>query len=120
MSLSCDRFYHVCANKLDLPPAISMTPPLHPSQLYEAFLEGVIMFIVLWLFARMRPPMMVISGAFLLLYGTFRFIVELVRMPDTHIGYLWNDWLTMGQLLSLPMILFGLGILSFGYYVHKR
>jgi len=110
MSLSCDRFYYLCAGKLDLPAGIAMTPPLHPSQLYEALLEGIIMFIVLWWVASKRPPMMTISGLFLILYGLFRFMVELVRMPDAHIGYLWGEWLTMGQLLSLPMVIAGVMI----------
>jgi phosphatidylglycerol:prolipoprotein diacylglycerol transferase len=110
MSLSCDRFYYVCTNKLDLPADVTMTPPLHPSQLYEAFLEGFILFVVLWLVASKRPPMMTISGLFLILYGLFRFVVELVRLPDAHIGYLWGEWLTMGQLLSLPMVAAGIMI----------
>ena len=120
MSLSCERFYYVCVDKLDLPPGIAMTPPLHPSQLYEAMLEGVVMFIVLWFVASKRPPVMMVSGLFLILYGTFRFIVELVRMPDAHIGYLWADWLTMGQLLSMPMVIFGIGILYLGYQKKAR
>jgi phosphatidylglycerol:prolipoprotein diacylglycerol transferase len=59
--------------------------------------------------------MMAVSGLFLLLYGVFRFAVELVRVPDAHIGYLAFDWLTMGQILSVPMILFGLAFLGIAY-----
>jgi phosphatidylglycerol:prolipoprotein diacylglycerol transferase len=91
------------------------TLPLHPNQLYEGFLEGVLLFLILWLFAARRPPRMAVSGLFLLCYGIFRSLVELVRMPDAHIGYLAWDWLTMGQLLSFPMILFGLLLIGLAY-----
>lgn len=81
--------------------------PRHPSMLYEFALEGIVMFIVLWWFARKPRPAMAVSGLFLLLYGSFRFIVEFVRVPDSFIGYLAFDWFTMGQALSVPMILLG-------------
>lgn len=58
---------------------------------------------------------MAVSGLFLLCYGAFRFGVEFVRMPDVHLGYLAFDWVTMGQLLSLPMILFGILLLVLAY-----
>ena len=58
---------------------------------------------------------MAVSGAFLLCYGLFRFAVEFVRVPDAHLGYLAADWLTMGQILSTPMILFGILILFLAY-----
>ncbi|MCP1727449.1 phosphatidylglycerol:prolipoprotein diacylglycerol transferase [Natronospira proteinivora] len=84
----------------------------HPSQLYQAALEGLVLFIVLfWLSAKPRPRMF-ISGMFALLYGIFRFLVEFVRMPDEHIGYLAWDWLTMGQLLSLPLIAVGVVLIA--------
>jgi len=84
--------------------------PRHPSQLYEALLEGLLLFVVLnWLYAR-QPRRGVIAAIFLLGYGLSRFMVEFVREPDAHIGYLWQ-WLTMGQLLSVPMIVAGLAIL---------
>jgi phosphatidylglycerol:prolipoprotein diacylglycerol transferase len=89
--------------------------PRHPSMLYEAFLEGIVMFIALNWFSKRNPPRMAVSGMFLLLYGIFRLIVEFVRMPDAHIGYLAFGWLTMGQLLSLPMIFFGLALILFAY-----
>ena len=120
MQVSCQKFYFLCADKLQLPAGTAMTPPLHPSQLYEAVLEGVLMFALLWWFAGRRPPVMAVSGAFLLLYGVFRSAVELVRMPDAHIGYLWADWLTMGQLLSLPMILMGVFFIYAGYTRARR
>ncbi len=81
--------------------------PRHPSQLYEAALEGVVLFVILALLVARRPPRGTVSGAFLLCYGLFRSSVELVREPDPHIGYLAFGWLTMGQVLSLPMVLAG-------------
>lgn len=110
MQVKCQEFYYLCSSKLDLPAGTELTPPLHPSQLYEAMLEGVVLFILLWLVAMRKPPMMMVSGLFLVGYSIFRFSVEFVRMPDAHIGYLWGEWLTMGQLLSLPMLLAGLVI----------
>ncbi len=95
-------------------------PPLgevarHPSQLYQFLLEGVVLFTVLWLYSAKPRPTMAVSGLFLALYGTFRFIVEFVRLPDAHIGYLAFGWVTMGQVLSLPMILLGLILLAVAY-----
>ncbi len=87
----------------------------HPSQLYEAGLEGVVMFTVLWLYTSRRRPTMAASGLFMLLYGTFRFVVEFVRIPDEHLGYLALDWLTMGQILSTPMIIIGIFWLWLAY-----
>lgn len=81
--------------------------PRHPSQLYEFVLEGVALFVVLWWFSAKPRPRMAVSGMFLLLYGCFRSLVEFVREPDEHIMFLAFDWLTMGQLLSLPMIVLG-------------
>lgn len=81
--------------------------PRHPSQLYEFVLEGVVLFVVLWWFSAKPQPRMAVSGMFLLLYGCFRSLVEFVREPDEHIMFLAFDWLTMGQLLSLPMIFLG-------------
>ena len=79
----------------------------HPSQLYEALLEGVALFVILMLYSRKPRPTMAVSGAFLLGYGVFRFLVEFVRVPDEHLGYLAFDWVTMGQVLSTPMIILG-------------
>lgn len=81
--------------------------PRHPSQLYEAFLEGLVLFAILWFYSRKPRPLMSVSGLFLLCYGMFRFAVEFTRMPDAHLGFIAGDWVTMGQLLSLPMILAG-------------
>ncbi|OIP44831.1 MAG: prolipoprotein diacylglyceryl transferase [Deltaproteobacteria bacterium CG_4_10_14_3_um_filter_60_8] len=85
--------------------------PRHPSQLYEALLEGVVLFIVLWIFSNHKRPTMAVSGLFALCYGLFRFVVEFVRLPDAHLGYLAFNWLTMGQVLSLPLIVAGLVLL---------
>jgi phosphatidylglycerol:prolipoprotein diacylglycerol transferase len=81
--------------------------PRHPSQLYEALLEGVVLFVLLWWFSSRPRPRYTVSGLFLLGYGTFRFAVEFFREPDAHLGFLFLDWVTMGQLLSLPMIVAG-------------
>ena len=112
MQLPCERFPDQCA---DQPLGTLLSPPVHASQLYEALLEGLVLFAILWIFSRRPRPMMAVSGLFLLLYGVFRFTVELVRVPDAHIGYLAFDWLTMGQILSVPMILFGLAFLGIAY-----
>jgi phosphatidylglycerol:prolipoprotein diacylglycerol transferase len=80
----------------------------HPSQLYQAGLEGVVMFVVLWWYSSRPRPRYAVSGVFALLYGLFRFIVEFVRVPDAQIGYIAFGWLTMGQVLSLPLIALGL------------
>ncbi len=84
----------------------------HPSQLYEAALEGVVMFVVLWTFSMKPRARCAVSGLFALLYGVFRFIVEFVRVPDAPIGYLAFNWLTMGQILSLPLVAVGLVLLA--------
>ena len=87
----------------------------HPSQLYEALLEGVVIFIVLFALSRKKPPLPrgTHFGLFLIMYGMFRFLIEFIREPDVQLGYLWGDWLTMGQLLSLPLVLAGIVILIY-------
>ena len=80
----------------------------HPSQLYQFALEGVALFLILWLYSRKPRPTMAVSGMFALFYGIFRFIVEFVRVPDAQLGYLAFGWVTMGQILCIPMILGGL------------
>lgn len=80
---------------------------LHPSMLYEAILEGLVLFIILWLYSARPRPLMSVAGLFLMFYGVFRFMIEFVRVPDSHLGYLAFDWLTMGQILSLPMVVVG-------------
>ena len=83
----------------------------HPSMLYEAFLEGLVLFVILWWFSAKPRPIGAVSGLFLACYGVFRFLVEFVRVPDAHLGYLLWDWVTMGHFLSVPMIVFGLWLL---------
>jgi phosphatidylglycerol:prolipoprotein diacylglycerol transferase len=80
----------------------------HPSQLYEALLEGVVLFLILWFFSARPRPTMSVTGLFLLCYGVFRFVVEFYRTPDADLGFLALGWLTMGQLLSAPMIVAGI------------
>lgn len=89
--------------------------PRHPSQIYEFFLEGVIMFLILWIFSIKPRPRWAVSGLFLVCYGTFRFIVEFFREPDSQVGYLAFGWLTEGQILSFPMLILGLGMLMWAY-----
>ena len=79
----------------------------HPSQLYEALLEGIVLFAVLWWFTRRPRPAMAASGLFLVGYGLARSLVEFVRVPDEHLGYLAFEWVTMGHVLTLPMIAAG-------------
>lgn len=87
----------------------------HPSQLYEALLEGVVLFLVLWFFSRTPRPLRTVCGLFLLGYGVMRFAVEFVRIPDAHIGYLAFGWFTMGQALSVPMIVAGAALMVWGF-----
>lgn len=86
--------------------------PRHPSQLYECALEGVVLFILLNLYARKPRFPGQVTGLFLVGYGVFRFAVEFVREPDAHLGFVWLNWMTMGQLLTVPMILIGLWLLG--------
>ena len=87
----------------------------HPSQLYEALLEGLVIFLVLYLLSRRRPPLPrgTFIGGFLAMYGVFRFLLEFVRQPDAQLGYLWGGWLTMGQLLSVPLIVAGVTLIIY-------
>ena len=75
---------------------------LHASQLYEAILEGPVLFAILWLYSAKPRPRMAVSGLFLIGYGAFRFFVEFYRVPDADLGYLFFGWVTMGQVLSPP------------------
>jgi phosphatidylglycerol:prolipoprotein diacylglycerol transferase len=109
MKLSCEQF----------PPDryVDYAGPLcfsarHPTQLYEMLLEGILLFAALWLISAKPRPVMTVSGYFLLLYGLGRSGVELIRLPDAHIGYLMNtEWLTRGIVLSVPMIIVGVILL---------
>ncbi|MCU7930071.1 MAG: prolipoprotein diacylglyceryl transferase [Candidatus Thiodiazotropha sp. (ex Codakia rugifera)] len=114
MRVPCHVAEGLCA-RLGLPMNAQHSLPVHPNQLYEAFLEGVVLFLILWIYSAKPRPKMAVSGLFLVCYGLFRFAVEFVRLPDQHIGYIAFGWVTMGQLLSLPMILFGSLLLYLAY-----
>ncbi|WP_434514090.1 prolipoprotein diacylglyceryl transferase [Dechloromonas sp. ARDL1] len=88
--------------------------PRHPSQLYHVGLEGVVLFVILWLYSRQPKPRAAVSGIFLIGYGAFRFITEFFREPD-HGIFGQSYIISMGQWLSLPMILAGVAMLVFAY-----
>ena len=90
--------------------------PRHPSQLYQFALEGIALFVLVWLYARRPRPMGAVSAVFLIGYGGFRFVAEFAREPDAFLGFLTLG-LTMGQWLSLPMVLAGVGLLA---WAHRR
>ena len=92
----------------------------HPSQLYEFLLEGVVLFLILWIYSRKPRPFARISGMFLFFYGLFRAFVEFYRLPDAHVGYLAFGWFTEGQLLSLPMIIFGIILIVYSFNQQPR
>jgi len=87
----------------------------HPTQLYEALLEGVLLAVVLWWFTSKPRPQWAPSGLFLIMYAAGRLTVEFWRLPDAHIGYLAGGWLTMGHVLTLPMLLAGIALMLFAY-----
>jgi len=87
----------------------------HPSQLYEAALEGLVLFVLLWWYSARPKPRMAVSGLFLIGYGAARFVVEFFRQPDADKGFILFDWMTMGQILTVPMILGGLVLMLLAY-----
>jgi len=91
----------------------------HASQLYEFALEGLVLFTVLWWFSSKPRPRGAVSGLFCIGYGMFRFIIEFYREPDADKGFIAFDWLTMGQLLSTPMIILGILLLTMAYTVKQ-
>jgi phosphatidylglycerol:prolipoprotein diacylglycerol transferase len=91
----------------------------HPSQLYEAGLEGLLLFTVLWIIGRRTTPPGPIFWSFLTGYGICRMIVELFREPDQQMGFIFGP-ITMGQVLSTPMVLIGIVMLAWGFYKHRR
>ena len=98
------------------------TMPRHPSQLYEALLEGVVLFIILFALSRKTParPRGTFFGTFLLFYGLFRFTIEFIRQPDAQIGYLLGThWFTMGQALSIPLMVAGVVFLVYAWKTKK-
>ena len=88
--------------------------PRHPSQLYQFALEGLLLFAILWWFSAKARPRGAVSALFLIGYGVFRFIVEYAREPDSFLGLLAMGW-SMGQWLSLPMVLVGAGMMAWAY-----
>ena len=92
----------------------------HPSQLYQAFGEGLGLFVLLAVYSRLSRPTAAVSGLFLVGYGAFRFMAEFFREPDTHIGFIGGQWLTMGMILSLPMIAAGAVIMAAAYRYRER
>jgi phosphatidylglycerol:prolipoprotein diacylglycerol transferase len=90
--------------------------PRHPSMLYEAFLEGIVLFLLLLFFKMNRPTTGTLTAIFLIFYSIFRFCVEFVRVPDVHIGYIYSTWLTTGMILCVPMFFVGILI----YYYSKK
>jgi phosphatidylglycerol:prolipoprotein diacylglycerol transferase len=87
----------------------------HASQLYEAGLEGIVLFLILWIYTKKPRPTMAPSGLFLICYGLSRIVIELVRVPDQQLGYLAFGWVTMGQLLSVPMVIAGIVLMGLAY-----
>ena len=87
----------------------------HPTQLYEAILEGLLLAVVLWWFTAKDRPRLAPSGLFLIMYAIGRLTVEFWRLPDAHIGYLAGGWLTMGHLLTLPMLIAGIALMVIAY-----
>ncbi|MEN8176752.1 MAG: prolipoprotein diacylglyceryl transferase, partial [Pseudomonadota bacterium] len=111
MRVPCERAPDLCAQMgRGSDPLYSI--PVHATSLYEALLEGVVLLIILWLFSARPRPVMAVSGLFLVCYAVFRMGVEFLRLPDAHIGYLAGGWLTMGHLLSLPMLAGGVLLLT--------
>lgn len=92
--------------------------PRHPSQLYEMLLEGVVLFIILNIFVRKSRPVGSVSGLFLIGYGAFRIIVEFFRQPDAQLGLFGG--VSMGQILSIPMILLGIIFMVWAYRQDKK
>lgn len=96
-------------------PVLNDVVQKYPTQLLQALLEGLVLFALLWWYSSKPRPAGTVAGLFLILYGLFRVISEFFRMPDAHIGYLLGGWLTMGMLLSIPMILLGGLLMVWGY-----
>lgn len=98
-----------------VPQADGTIAVLHASQLYEAFLEGAVLFVLMVWFTSVPRPRWAATGLFLVGYGVARIAIEFVRVPDVQLGYLAGGWLTMGMLLSLPMVVGGIGLLVYAY-----
>ena len=93
--------------------------PRHPSQLYEAFFEGLILFIILYFYFFKSKNTGLISGMFLILYSLFRFLIEFLREPDSHLGLFFN-FISMGQILCIPISIFGITLIFYNVYKRKN
>ena len=93
--------------------------PRHPSQLYEAFFEGLILFIILYFYFFKSKKTGLISGMFLFLYSLFRFLIEFLREPDSHLGLFFN-FISMGQILCIPISIFGITLIFYNVYKRKN
>jgi len=82
--------------------------PRHPSMLYQGFLEGLVLFFIAWIYSSKSRPRMAVSAVVAVGFGGFRFLLEFLRQPDAHLGFVALDWMTMGQILSIPLILLGI------------
>ncbi len=92
--------------------------PRHPNQIYQFFCEGILLFLIVWVFSSRSRPRRAVSGMFVLCYGVYRFLIEFVRQPDADLGFVAFGWVTMGQVLSLPMILAGAYMLYSAYHLN--
>lgn len=92
----------------------------HPSQLYQAGLEGLLLFVILWVYSARPRPTAATSGLFLIGYGVLRFVVEFAREPDAHLGFVALDWMSMGQLLSVPMVIIGVVMMVWAYRANRK
>jgi len=106
-----DEALNLCS-RFDIEPCVLH---VHATQLYEGLLEGLVGFLILWFYTSRPRPRLAPSGLFLLCYGLARFLIEFIRIPDENRGYLFLGWVTMGQILSSPMILAGIALLVLAY-----
>jgi len=93
--------------------------PRHASMLYQGFLEGLILFIIIWIYSSKPRPLMAVSGAYVLGVGVFRIVNEFFRQPDAHLGFIAFNWMTMGQLLSIPLVIMGIVLIKLAYKKQK-
>ncbi|MGJ8694250.1 MAG: prolipoprotein diacylglyceryl transferase [Thalassotalea sp.] len=100
-------------------PSDSLQVPRHPSQLYEFFLEGLVLFAILFFLTRKPRTLGLASGTFLIGYGAFRMFVEMYREPDAHLGFIFS-YISMGQILSLPMVIAGIGLIILGAKIQAK
>jgi len=92
----------------------------HPSQLYEAFLEGIVLFFIIYIYRKYKKFDGELMALYLFFYGLFRFIIEYVREPDIQLGFICCGWMTMGQLLCIVMILSSFILYAIGYRMRLR